>query len=295
MIKSMTGFASVVREESPYLVAATVKTVNHRYLDVQLRLPSTAASIEPLLRSLIAKRLGRGRVELSVSVQSSAAPPVDVSLNEGVVRGLKAVLETARRDGLVAGELAPGDLLRFPQALVVREVAHADGTPDTALLALVESACDEALRALDEMRQHEGLALRDDLERRRAGLAHAIAEIAEAAEVAQQELGERLRRRIAELGAESPDQPTIAQEVVRFVARSDIHEEIVRFNAHLSHWATLIQGAEPSGRRLDFLLQEMNREINTIGSKAEGSRVPAMVVDVKAELERMREQVQNVE
>ena len=138
--------------------------------------------------------------------------------------------------------------------------------------------------------------LRRDLDARRAGLAESIEAIAEAAEAGREATEARLASRVRELTLDATvEPPAIAQEIVRFVSRSDISEEIVRFRAHLDHWARLCEGAEPCGRKLDFLLQELNREVNTIGSKAEGTRVPELVVHVKAELERMREQVQNVE
>jgi uncharacterized protein (TIGR00255 family) len=135
-----------------------------------------------------------------------------------------------------------------------------------------------------------------DLDGRRATLAQAIERVAEAAAQGQEVLRTRLHERVADLGSGvSLDPAAVAQEVVRFVARSDISEELVRFRAHLVHWSDLAGGPEPCGRKLDFLLQEMNREVNTIGSKSEGLQVSPIIVDMKAELERMREQVQNVE
>jgi uncharacterized protein (TIGR00255 family) len=153
-----------------------------------------------------------------------------------------------------------------------------------------------AVAALERMRIHEGAHLRDDLDSRRRGLDDLIARIADAAAQGQTSLQERLAARIAELTAELPvDRTAIAQEIVRTVGRSDISEEVTRFRAHLAHWTALSDADEPCGRKLDFLLQEMNREINTIGSKADGQAVSELVVTAKAELEKMREQVQNVE
>jgi uncharacterized protein (TIGR00255 family) len=295
MMRSMTGFASASAERPPFVVSATVRAVNHRFLDLQLRLPSGVAALEPGLRALVPRRLSRGRVEISVNVQSTAPPSVTVTLNTGLARELHLVLEGARREGLVEGALSVSDLLRLPQALVIREHAAAADLVEPGLARAVEEVVDEALQALDGMRAREGELLGADLDRRRAGLAEAIDAIETAALEAQGQLRGRLATRVAELAGGGADGAALAQEIVRFVARSDIHEEVVRFRAHLTHWTSLVAGDEPSGRKLDFLLQEMNREINTIGSKAEGSRVPALVVDAKAELERMREQVQNVE
>jgi uncharacterized protein (TIGR00255 family) len=195
----------------------------------------------------------------------------------------------------VSGDLSPADVLRFPEAMVIRE-RPGDPASDGVLAALVERTVETAIQDLETMRRREGGFLQADLESRRLGLAETIAQLAAAAHDGSAALEARLARRVNEIAVEvSPDPALLAQEIVRFAARSDISEEIVRFRAHLEHWAVLAGGPEPCGRKLDFLLQEMNREINTIGSKAEGTRVPELIVHAKAELEKMREQVQNVE
>jgi uncharacterized protein (TIGR00255 family) len=146
------------------------------------------------------------------------------------------------------------------------------------------------------MRRREGTLLAADIEQRRSLLMDLIDRVARAAADGQERLQSRLAARIEELvGPVAVDPSVLAQEIVRFVSRSDISEELVRFRAHLVHWQELAVGPDPCGRKLDFLLQELNREINTIGSKAEGLQVPPLVVEVKSELERMREQVQNIE
>lgn len=294
MIRSMTGFASAMREQAPYMVTVAVKAVNHRFLDLQVRVPTLAASVEGALRALVPQHVTRGRVEVTVSVHSTRMPEVRVDWNAAVVEEVARAVDRAREQGLIEGRLRAGDLFRVPHALVVREQSE-PSTPDEALMSLVSSVAAEALMALAAMRGQEGQYLAADLDARRAGFVEAVERLARAADAGQRGLGERLRARIAELRLESTDAATVAQEVVRFVSRSDIHEELVRLRAHLEHWTLLATSDEPCGRKLDFLLQEMNREVNTIGSKAEGTEVPAMVVHLKAELERMKEQVQNIE
>jgi uncharacterized protein (TIGR00255 family) len=259
-------------------------------------MPNTLGALEPTVRGLVQKRLARGRVEVSVTVQDRRHAPVDVVLDEALVQGVSAALARARATGLIAGELTAADVLRLPDAITIRE-RNGDGTNvDAVVSALIEESVDVALRDLDAMRRREGGFLQADLEARRFGLAETIAQLAAAAAEGQAALESRLGRRVQELSSEvSGDPAAIAQEIVRFAARSDISEEVVRFRAHLEHWAVLATSPEPCGRKLDFLLQEMNREINTIGSKAEGIRVPELIVHAKAELEKMREQVQNVE
>jgi uncharacterized protein (TIGR00255 family) len=296
MIKSMTGFASLTREFEAATISATIKSVNHRFLDVQLRIPASIAPLETKLRTLVQKRVARGRVEIVVGVQQRRAATLDVELNEEFLTALGGAIERARQQGYVAGEMTPGDLLRFPQALAIRErITEADA--DLALLTpLLENTVDAALDELDAMRNTEGSYLRTDLDARRTLLGELFERVAGAADQGMEGLQARLHERVRELRADAlTDEALIAQEIAKFVGRSDITEEVVRFRGHLDHWQALSDGPEPCGRKLDFLLQEMNREVNTTGSKAEGPAVSEIIVSLKAELEKMREQVQNVE
>jgi uncharacterized protein (TIGR00255 family) len=297
MIKSMTGFASATKESESATIGVTIRAVNHRHLDLQLRVPQSVAEAEARIRNAVQRRVSRGRVELAVSVQYRHTPSVEVEFNESLAVAVSAALETARSQGIVQGALTPGDLLRLPQALAVRErPIEKDAAVIAQVIGLVEAAVEEAIGELDAMRSTEGGHLNADLEVRRALLGGMLEEIAEAADQGRADLQARLAVRVQELTAEIPtDQTLIAQEIVRVAARSDISEEIARFRAHLAHWRALADSPEPCGRKLDFLLQEMNREVNTIGSKADGLRVSSVVISAKAELEKMREQVQNVE
>src|SRR4029079_14747588 len=206
---------------------------------------------------------------------------------------LSSALERARERGLVAGAMTPGDLLRFPQAISLNE--HKEEL-DAAVFPEIEAALGDALDQLDAMRTSEGTHLHTELEARRTQLGELFDRASDAAAAGAVALRQRLTERVKELQAESGgEEAAIAQELVRFANRSDITEETVRFRAHLEHWRALSDSPEPCGRKLDFLLQEMNREINTLGAKAEGPGVSEIVVALKAELEKMREQVQNVE
>jgi len=297
MIKSMTGFASLTAEDETAVIGVTIKAVNHRFLDAQLRVPASLARIESRVRAAVQAGVGRGRVEVAVSVQRRQAEAPTVEMNEPIVEALREALDDARSKGMIAGPLTPGDLLRWPHAITVREQPEGeDAEAEAHLDEAVVAAVSRAVAELDGMRTREGAALAADLDARVAVLAGAIETVAAAAEDGREGMVARLHQRIAELGLDgAADATAVAQEVVRAAGRTDIAEEITRFRAHLDHWRSLSAGEEPCGRKLDFLLQEMNREINTIGSKAAGGRVPDLVIDVKAELERMREQVQNVE
>ena len=296
MIKSMTGFASLTREDERGTIGLTVRSVNHRFLDLQIRLPQTLADVEGRLRALLQKRLGRGRVELTVSLQLRQGLAPQVELQEEFARAVAAAIDVARERGLVRGDLTPGDLLRVPQAFAIRDRASETETLGELFGAAVEAATDAAVDQLESMRVREGEHLAADLGARRASLAVQIEDLATAADAGRHDLETRLGERVKELLTIAPgDANLVAQEIVRVAQRTDIAEEVTRFRAHLAHWDALTSGPEPCGRKLDFLLQEMNREVNTIGSKADGVRVSELIIQAKADLERMREQVQNVE
>jgi uncharacterized protein (TIGR00255 family) len=297
MIKSMTGFAAVTREDDRASIAVTIRALNHRHLDLQLRIPQSLAAIESDIRALVAKRVARGRVELSLSLQARQAPGVEVEFNEEFGRALSAALDDARARGLVAGHLTPGDLLRLPQAITIRErPSEEDDEAQSTIAAQAVDAIDAALTELNEMRVREGDHLRADLDERRAMVARFVELVAAAADEGRAAMEQRLAERVRELRtALQADETAVAQEIVRMAARSDISEEVSRFRGHVSHWTILADSPEPCGRKLDFLLQEMNREVNTMGSKADGLRVSELIISAKAELEKMREQVQNAE
>jgi uncharacterized protein (TIGR00255 family) len=296
VIRSMTGFASLTRDDERGTIGITLRAVNHRFLDMQIRLPPQLADVEPKLRAQIQRRLTRGRIELTLALQLRQPPAPVVELQEEFVRALSAAMDVARERGLVKGDLSPGDLLRIPQAFNIRDrVAEAE-TLGRVFGAIVEDGVDAAIDELETMRIREGGHLAADLDARKGVLAALIENLARAAETGRGELEARLGERVKEIMANVPADPAaVAQEIVRVAQRSDISEEVTRFRGHLSHWDALVTGAEPCGRKLDFLLQEMNREINTIGSKADGLQVSELIIQAKAELERMREQVQNVE
>ena len=293
----MTGFASVSREESGEKVNVTIKSVNHRFLDVLVRAPHTLAAVESRVRSILGQKLTRGRIEVTLSVEFTALPPREVVLDEPLLERIEQALAGARERGVVTGALSVSDLLRIPQVLDIRSRGENNGPvlPESAAL-LVEVVIRDAVDALVVMRDTEGRFLATDLSARVMAIAGFVDEMEKAGQEGQQQLEARLRERIADLPSDVTGDPSaLAQEVVRFVARSDVDEEVVRMRGHIEHWRVLAAGPEPCGRKLDFLVQEMNREINTIGSKVEGSRATEIVIAAKAELERIREQVQNVE
>ena len=297
MIKSMTGFTSITNEGEVAAIEATIRTVNHRFLDLHLRIPQSITEFEARIRTIIQKFIARGRVEITISLQQQRPTVPVVELREDVINALAKALDKARDDGLITGTLTPGDLLRFPQALSIREQDDLlDPSNKDKLADSIENVLVQACQDLDEMRVREGNQLRSDLEAHKLRLGELIKEVSLTADSGSDDLKKRLNDRIVELSSGlTIDESVLAQEVVRFSHRSDISEELARLRAHLDHWDVLADREGPCGRKLDFLLQEMNREVNTIGAKADGLRISELVISVKAELERLREQIQNVE
>ena len=291
----MTGFASLTREGEAVTVSVTARSVNHRYLDLQIHLPPSLLRLETRIREQAQARVARGRVEIRVTARRRSPPPVEVEVDEGLVAALIQVAERPDVAGATGGGWTVGELLAFPRVLTVAEKT-AETENDGDVQTAVADAVADALQELDLMRTNEGGHLRTDLDARLAALGDLVDRIERCAAAAADTLGQRLTARLAELGPEvHADQAALAQEIVRFVARSDIHEEVTRLRAHVAHWGALADAREPCGRKLDFLLQEMNREVNTIGSKADGRETSELVVAAKAELEKLREQAQNVE
>ena len=248
MIKSMTGFASLTQEDARATIGVTVRTVNHRFLDVQLRMPQAFAELESKVRALISRRLARGRVEVHVSVQSRAVAVPTVELNEPFIQALGAALDRAREHGLVTGTLSAGDLVRLPQALTIREQpAEADPAVEAGIAASLEAAIDQALADLESMRVREGTHLRVDLDARLALLADLLEKLSDAAVGGAGALRERLATRIRDLSIDGPvDDQALAQEIVRFASRSDIASTRTFASASSRMWPTGRPSATPT-------------------------------------------------
>lgn len=295
MIKSMTGFGSLTRETEQASVTVTAKSVNHRYLDIQIRAPKVLDELEQRLRTLVQGQLSRGRIDLSLSVAQKGPGKVVLEINDSLVAALSEAAEAARQREVVKEGLTAGELFRFPQVVSVKE-EPLDRVAWRELCESVVELTEDTLVQLDAMRQKEGEFLQRDLEERAKALSVLVDGIVNESDTGEELLRERLVARVAEIEERVEVDPIlVAQEVVRWAARSDIHEEVSRLRGHLEHMKQLTSEAAACGRKLDFLIQEMNREVNTIGSKAEGGAISELVVAAKSEIEKLREQVQNVE
>jgi uncharacterized protein (TIGR00255 family) len=294
MIRSMTGYGSAATESAALRASVTVRSLNHRFLETTVHLSRRLQAMEREIRDLVQARLSRGRVEVAVQASLPAAEGGDVVLaSRPLVASFVRTLRDMQNEFGLDGNVAVADLVRLPGALERLETPlQVDSEARGQILALVAQALD----GLTEMRRAEGGRSESDLLRGLAVIEESAARMRELAEGAREArtraLAERLRDLRDELGLE---EARLYQEVVRAVERHDVSEELQRLLSHVAMARELLRSEEPAGRRLDFLAQELAREANTLGSKVADAVVVREVVNLKAEIEKLREQVQNVE
>jgi uncharacterized protein (TIGR00255 family) len=292
-MKSMTGFGRGAANGEEFTVAVEIKTVNNRYLDIHLRLSQELSAIETAIRRRVSARLSRGRVDLNVNFERTGATTYEV--NKPLIAGyVKAIREIQQQFGL-PGEIDVNSVARLPGALSPAR----DGMNDTNMEGL-EGALDEALDNLERMRASEGAALAAEMRVRVAKIEAEVPVIEAAANALVDAYRQRLQKRIGELIARGGqtielDAGRLAQEVAYLADRSDITEELARLRSHLEQFRSAIDAEGEVGKRLDFLLQELNREANTVLAKSTEVSIKDAALAIKAEVEKLREQVQNVE
>lgn len=293
-IRSMTGFAQVKGQvEGQVGFSLSLKSVNHRFLDLHFRLPSDSDGIEMKLRRLLKEKLSRGHIELTLSLERGGASVF--ALNRELVSGYVEAFRAAARDFGIVAEPDLNTILRIPGALDAGTLAS-DGDLEPAVLA----SADEALARLNQMREEEGRGIDRELRERMEHIEKASAEVGKHRSTVLHSYAEKLKSRLQELAGTQLDPDRMAQEAAMLVDRSDIQEELVRLRTHVRHFQGLLDGGGEVGKKLDFLLQEMNREANTLLSKTSGLAGEALKITeqglaIKSEIEKAREQVQNIE
>ena len=289
-MRSMTGFGQAAQSAEEVGVAVEIRTVNSRYLDLKVRLPKELAFLEGEIRKELGPQLVRGRVDVHVDLVIKRADQYD--LNQTLVENYLWLAEKARSLGAV-GEVDVSSLLQLPGVVIPRQVDSTSEPVRQAILEVVREAAGEVVA----VRRAEGAALKMDLEKRLSRLAKITDLIAEQTALVQSHYREKLMKRLAGLVPEQAvDENRLAQEMVYFADRSDISEEITRLRSHLEQFQVCLDSEEQVvGRRLDFICQEMGREMNTVLSKSPLAAISEPGVEGKAEIEKIREQVQNVE
>jgi uncharacterized protein (TIGR00255 family) len=292
-MKSMTGYGRGAVTGDDFSVSVDLKTVNNRFLDIHLRTGSELSPLEPAIKRRISSRLSRGRVDVTVSFERTGQ--VAYELNRPLIAGYVEALKQMRQDFGITGELDINVIARIPGAL-----QPARNGMDERMVAALEEAVDEALDELEKMRQSEGEALRLEMRDRVQKIEALVPTIEQSAGGLADTYRVRLQKRIAELvnrGGQivELDPSRLAQEVAYLADRSDVSEEMVRLRSHLSQFQDALDSQNEAGKMLDFLLQELNREANTTLSKSTDLTIKEAALAIKAEVEKLREQVQNVE
>lgn len=296
MVRSMTGYGAAEVEAQTGRWWVEVRSTNHRFLEVVVRLPRDLGALEDRVRAAVAGRVRRGRVEVLVREEATGRAR-SVTVDTELARQYAQALETLRRELGIQDSLNLAALLALPEVVRLEEVR-----PDVELAwQALRTGLDQALDSLVRMREAEGAHLAEDLAARVARVEEWVEEVSRRAEELPRVYAQRLRERVAELvralGVERPpDEARLAMEVAAFAERCDVREELVRLRSHLHQARALLHASDGAvGRKLEFLLQEMQREVNTVGSKAGDLDVTRAVLEMKSELEAIREQVQNVE
>lgn len=292
MIRSMTGFGRGIAAIDGATLTVEIKTVNHRFCDIGIKSPRLFAACENELRRGVGERLKRGKIDILVLLEYAAGGAATPMLNRPLADAYVQVFNEMRDVYDLTGEINLNLLAAQRDVIHMREIALSE----EALCKCLFEALGRAVEAVEAMRQTEGDATRRDMENRLDTLAEHLDAVVARASLVPHEWQGRLSERLARLGPEVAFDPArVAQEVAIFADRCDISEEITRFRSHLQQVRGLLVVPEPVGRQLDFLVQELNREANTMGSKSNDADLTRHVVQIKTELEKIREQVQNVE
>ena len=292
MIRSMTGYGSAKGEAAGLSLSVELKSVNNRYLDVSVKLPRALLFAEEQIKKAVAAHISRGKVDVFVTADASGGDSVEVRVNTALLRGYIDALTKVRDEYGLTDDMSLMGLCRMPEVLST-ERRELDADELTAgLLGILE----QALAGYDAMREREGEKLRDDVLSRLEEIGRLTGIVEQRSPQTVAEYRARLEQKLREALEGLPiDDARILTECAVFADKVAVDEETVRLRSHISQLRGMAEGASPIGRKMDFLIQELNRESNTIGSKCQSAEIARVVVDLKAEIEKIREQIQNVE
>ncbi len=288
VIYSMTGYAVAAKELANGALTVEIRAVNNRYLDIQFRLPEELRAVEPALREMLAAKLTRGKIECRVSLTASAAAPAAPELNETMLQQLAALNAQVLKAFPQAGSLRAADVLRWPGML------GADTVPAEALRNACRELTASALSEFMAARAREGAKLKEAILERATAIEQKVAEVAPRMPAAIATFQEKLNQRLKDALVNTDDE-RIRQEVVLYAGKIDVDEELTRLKTHMAELRRILAKGGSAGKRLDFLMQELNREANTLGSKAADIEITQASMDLKLLIEQMREQIQNIE
>ena len=291
MLRSMTGYGHCEYTENDITFTVEIKTVNHRYSDIFLRIPKQISSLEEQVRSLINDRIHRGKIDVYINYENKSSQDHEVILDESLAKAYYNALKKIADDLGLRDDISASTIARFPDIIKVEKKDDSDYIAEI-LKKAVSAAIDEVI----EMRTREGERLKENLFAILDNIENFVRKIEEKAPIVVKEYKEKLEQRLSELiDIQQVDPARIATEVALFADKCSIDEELIRLSSHSFQMKEMLNAGSPVGKKADFLIQEMNREVNTIGSKANDLEITRNVVELKSEIEKLREQIQNIE
>lgn len=292
MIKSMTGFGRAEEIISGRDIIVEIRSVNHRYFEFSARVPRAYGYLEEKLKSYISGKISRGKVEVSVTVTAVETSDALIEVNKSVAKGYVDALRSANEELGLTDDLTLSKLIRLPDIFSVRKTAE----DEEVIWNDVKAVADKASDCFIKMRETEGEKMKEDVLERADAIEEMVFEIERLSPISAESYRNKLYARLCEvLAGKNIDEQRIVTEAAIFADKTAVAEETVRLKSHLKQLNDMLSLSEPVGRKLDFLIQEFNREANTIGSKAQDIAITKLVVDLKSEIEKIREQIQNIE
>ncbi len=292
MIFSMTGYGGAKGEHNGITVSAELKSVNNRYLDMNIRLPKSCLFAEEPIRSAVSGHISRGKLDVFISVDSSGADSVSIQVNEALAEAYISAVRSIAEKYSLSDDLSALTVARFPDVMSAQKE---DADRDAVTQAIL-SVLDQALADYDTMRAREGDKLRLDILQKLENIEAMVAVVEQRSPQTVAEYRQKLYDKMKEVLEDAAvEESRILQEAAIYADKVSVDEETVRMRSHIAQFRQMLEQGSPVGRKLDFLIQEMNREANTTGSKCSDSQIAKLVIDMKAEIEKIREQVQNIE
>ncbi|MDD6658593.1 MAG: YicC family protein [Eubacteriales bacterium] len=292
MVKSMTGFGRACKEVDGYVITVELKSVNHRYFDFSSRCPRQYGFIDDKIKSFVNSKVARGKIDCYVGIEALNTESADVVVNNTLASAYVKVLKEISTNYDLKEDFGASTVARFPDVLIVKKADE----DEEKIWKLVKTVAEEAIDKFTQMRCVEGKKMYDDVYSRSQFILDTVSFIEERSPQTVKEYNDKLVERVHELlGDVTLDESRILQEVAIYADKVAVAEETVRLRSHIAQLREFISSDEPVGRKLDFLVQEINRETNTIGSKCNDVEIAKKVVEVKAEIEKIREQIQNIE
>lgn len=292
MIKSMTGYGKNTQMLSGREITVEIKSVNHRFFEFSARFPRAFGFLEERIKSYVQSRVSRGKIEVNVSIVNVEAQDTKIAVNEEVAKGYIEALRSLCEPLGVTDDIRLSSVARFPDVFTITKA----DTDEEMLWNDVKSVLENAVDAFCQMREREGENLKKDFENRLVNIENFVKNVEERSPKRVEEYRERLYKKISEvLSNTSIDENRVITEVAIFADKVAVDEETVRLKSHIEQFREILALDEPIGKKLDFLIQEFNREANTIGSKSQDTEGARYVVSIKSEIEKIREQIQNVE